>query len=270
MVQRVIFRFPLVVAILGFISSNGQVLIGPTVGGGVSWVSFHDPVSRQFYKQTPVPTFTLGMALSFQVRKNFYMHSSLLYSRKGENLSSNTSPDLAQKEVYHYIDAPIIFTHEFKIKFGRNKIIKWYAGLGPNISYWLNGRGTVITSGMKEDLLPTLHYKIAFQQTPDNPDPSKVYVADANRMQLGLNLATGWVFEPAGLQKIYITVRYEIGHTYLSKSGVENLTGINDYHGDMQARPMGLRITAAYVIDLKTADRKKGKSTSTITKKRKR
>jgi hypothetical protein len=160
-----------------------------------------------------------------------------------------------------------VFAREFKIKFKENKVVKWYFGMGPNIGYWLNGKGTLINNQLLEDGFGTQSYKIDFNRT-DSPNPSKVNIPDANRFQLGLNIATGWVFEPVGLQKIYVNIRYEIGHTYISKDGMETFAGINDYHGDMKARNMGLRMSVSYLIDLKPAERKKGKSSSNIGKKR--
>jgi hypothetical protein len=272
MLKRAFFRVSiLLVAVFSPIYSSGQILVGPVAGGGSSWVSFHDSDSRQMYKQTPVPTFHFGAAVSFQVRKNFYMHTAALYSRKGENLGSNTDVSLKQKEIYHFIEVPIVFAREFKIDLGKNKIVKWYVGIGPNISYWLNGRGSLINNQLLENGFPPANYKIDFRSS-DNPDPSKVYIPDANRFQLGLNIATGWVFEPVGLQKIYFNVRYEIGNTYISKSGYESFynLGLNEYHGDMQARIMGLKASISYLIDLKTSERKKGKSSSKIVKKKRR
>ncbi|MBI1770691.1 MAG: outer membrane beta-barrel protein [Bacteroidetes bacterium] len=266
---RVLFPISLVSVILSMTPASGQVLVGPVAGGGVSWVSFHEKESRQLYKQVPVPSFMGGIGLSFQVRKNFYMHTAALYSRKGENLSSSVDPNLKHKEIYHFIDVPIVFAREFKINLGHNKIVKWYAGIGPNIGYWLNGKGSVINNQLLEDGFGQMDYKIEFKGS-DNPDPSRVYITDANRFQLGLNLATGWVFEPVGLQKIYFNVRYELGHTYISKGGMETFTGINDYHGDMKARNMGLRISVSYLVDLKPSEKKKGKSVDSSGKKIKR
>src|SRR5437879_3080619 len=128
--------FSALLGLFGLLHSGtalGQILVGPVAGGGVSWVSFHESDSRHFYKQTLVPSFQFGGGASFQVRKNFLMHTAVLYSRKGENLSSNVDPDLQHKEIYHFIDVPIVFAREFKINLGTNKIIKWYFGLGPNI-----------------------------------------------------------------------------------------------------------------------------------------
>jgi len=244
---------------------SAQILVGPTVGTGISWVSFHEKDSRKFYKQTPMIGWLGGVDLSFQVRKSFYMHTALIYSRKGKNLSSDQAPDLKQREVDHHIDMPVLFTHEFKIKMGRYKVVKWYGGIGPNISYWLGGKGTLNTSQLLEDGYPPIDYSVGFKEQDSNGG-SVVTVHQANRLQLGLNISVGAAFEPWGYHKVYVNLRYELGHSYIAKGAATTFPGVNDYSDDVRARNMGLRLSASYMIDLKTSERKKGKST--IKKKR--
>jgi len=247
---------------------RSQILVGPVVGTGISWVRFHEKESRKFYKQTPVPGWMGGVDVSFMVRKSFYMHTALIYSRKGKRLTSDQSPDLKQKEVDHHIDMPILFTHEFKVKMGRYKVVKLYAGIGPNLSYWLGGRGTLNTSQLLEDGYPPIRYRIGFKEDAGNPSVATVH--GANRLQLGLNISLGADFEPWGYHKVYVNLRYELGHSYLAKGGPTTFPGVNDYSDDVQARNMGLRLSAAYLIDLKTSERKKGKSTMDRVMKKKR
>jgi hypothetical protein len=86
-------------------------------------------------------------------------------------------------------------------------------------------------------------------------------VTGANRLQLGLNLATGISFEPLGYQKMMLTVRYEAGHSFLSPDGSGTFRQTNEYVDDLRTRIQGVRVSFAYLIDLKTEDAKKGKST---------
>ncbi len=131
--------------------STAQLLIGPVAGVGTSWISFHDKESRDFFKQVPVLSYQGGVDISFQVRKNFYLHTALLYSRKGKSITADAAPDLKHKEFYHHLDAPILFTHEFKFKVGQNKVFKLYMGMGPNVSYWLTGKGSLTSAQLLED-----------------------------------------------------------------------------------------------------------------------
>ena len=251
------------------IATKAQLLVGPVAGGGISWVSFHDKKSRDFFKQVPIISYQGGVDISFQVRKNFYLHTALLYSRKGKSVSANAAPDLKHLEIYHHLDVPIVFTHEFKFKVGQNKIFKLYMGMGPNVSYWLNGKGSLTTSQLLEDQTPVLNYTLTFKERETYAE-GVVPIHDANRWQLGLNLASGAVFEPWGGQKIHLSARYELGHSYLAKSGATSFPGVFDYSADLKARNMGLRFSVSYLIDLKPSESKRGKSTADKTIKRKR
>ena len=248
---------------------RAQILVGPVAGTGISWVSFHEKDSRKFYKQTPMIGWMAGVDVSFMVRKSFYMHTALIYSRKGKNLRSDQAPDLKQREVDHCIDMPVLFTHEFKLKIGRYKVVKFYGGIGPNISYWLGGRGTLNTSQLLEDGYPPIRYSVGFK-AQDSNGASVVTVHESNRFQLGLNISLGAAFEPWGYHKVYVNLRYELGHSYLGKGLPTNFPGVNDYSDDTHARNMGLRLSASYLIDLKTSERKKGKSTMDRVIKKKR
>jgi hypothetical protein len=57
-----------------------------------------------------------------------------------------------------------------------------------------------------------------------------------------------------------VLMRYELGHSFLSRT--TDGTFIPTYYKDvLRSRNKGLRLSVSYLIDLRTEDRKKGKST---------
>jgi hypothetical protein len=257
---------------LPFISSEaaGQVLIGPTAGVNVSWISYDNKDLKDVYNITPVIGYHAGLDVSFQVRKRFFLNTSFIYSTKGK-LEKGELDELHRNEVsYRYFEVPIIYTAEFKGKFGKgNREYKWYVGAGPNISYWLGGRGTISSSDFDEVNVLAYDYKIVFRKEPDQVQSGEMGVLDPNRIQLGLNVSTGFVFEPMGYQKFMIMFRYELGHTFLSGETNGTFPGIL-YQDPMRVRNQGFRISMSYMVDLKISERKKGKSTSKESRRRKR
>lgn len=243
------------------LSSKAQVLVGPIFGPQISWVSFDDKDNARRYKQTPVLGFHAGANLSFRVQKRFFLHTALLYSEKGKQLERKNDNMFENKAKYKYIEMPLAYTVEFITKTGTNRQFKWYLGLGPNISYLLSGKGTLSSSELDEILINPIKYKMAFEKSEDEVANNEMAVQDPNRLQLGLNLSSGLVFEPLGLGKIMLTFRYEFGHSFFSKDGRGILTQSNDYVDDLKVRNQGFRLSAAYLIDLKTDQKKKGKST---------
>jgi hypothetical protein len=60
-----------------------------------------------------------------------------------------------------------------------------------------------------------------------------------------------------------VTARYELGHSYLSPEdkGEFGLAGNLNYSDDLKIRIKTISLSVFYYIDLKTEERKKGKST---------
>ena len=208
---------------------------------------------------SPVLGFHVGGHLSFKVQKRFFLHTSLLYASKGRMLEGKLDQQLKSTARYNFIEMPISYTVDFKAKIGQSKEFKYFFGIGPNISYWLGGKGTLYNSDIEENNRPELSYTIVFKKTPESQAADEMNVPEPNRFQLGLNLVAGMVLEPANRQRIMVSLRYELGHSYLAKSG-----GVFQdiyFEDPLRSRNQGFRISLAYLIDLKTEERKKGKST---------
>ncbi len=242
-------------------AKTSKILIGPVAGVNYSWSSFGDSDDRSTFNTTPVFGFHVGGHIAFKVRKRFFLHTSVLYSTKGRIVESKIDPLLRSKSTYKYIDMPIVYTVDFKGKIGENKEFKYFLGIGPNVSYWLGGKGNVNASGLNELALPSLDYKIVFKKDESTLKENEMNVATPNRFQLGLAVTAGIEFEPGSLNRIMLNVRYELGHSYLSKTADGIFATDFNYQEPLQARNQGFRISLAYLIDLKVEQRKKGKST---------
>jgi hypothetical protein len=238
-----------------------QILVGPVAGAQYSWISYDDKDNKDLYKVKPVPGFHAGAMISFLVRKRFFLHTSFLYSTKGKIIEGKQDRLLRNEVRYHYIDVPIVYTVDFRANIGRFKEFKYYLGIGPNISYWLGGKGKFYDTNLSElGVFEDREYKIVFKKAPEDTEADEMTVQEPNRIQLGLNLAAGAVFEPFGYQKIMFTVRYELGHSFFSRTSGGVFA--DSYHvDDLRSRNQGLRVSLAYLIDLRVENRKKGKST---------
>ncbi len=235
-----------------------QILVGPVAGANYSWTSFRDKDLKDAYSMTPVFGFHAGGHLAFKVRKRFFLHSSLVYASKGRILKGELDTKLRNSARYSYIDLPISYTVDFKGKIGNSKEFKYFLGIGPNISYWLSGKGTLYNSDFEENNREEVSYKIAFRKPADDQPLDEMRVEEPNRLQLGLNFVAGLVLEPAPRQRIMFSIRYELGHSYLGKTnGIFEDTYFQD---PLQSRNQGFRVSLAYLYDLKVEDRNKGKS----------
>jgi Outer membrane protein beta-barrel domain len=240
---------------------KAQILIGPVAGPQVSWVSYDDKDSKGKYSQTPVYGYHAGLGLSFRVHKRFFLHTAFLYSTKGKALEGKDDQLLKYRVKYNYIDVPMVYTVEFLHKVGKTKQYKFFFGIGPNLSYWLGGKGYLENTQLNEMIIDRVNFKTVFGREENDYSDTEMNVNKSNRLQLGLNLATGFVFEPLGYQKIMFTVRYEAGHSFLSPEGNGTFRQTNEFEDDMRTRIQGLRMSFSYLIDLKNEESKKGKST---------
>lgn len=246
--------------------SYAQILIGPVAGPQVSWVSFEDKDVRKGYTRQPVAGYHVGVGLAFRVHKRFFLNGAFLYSTKGKTLAGANDDLLKVKARYRYIDVPIAYTVEFVSNVSKTRRYKWYFGMGPNVSYWLSGKGSLENAELSEILINRIDYKIVYNKEPGTFADDEMNVRDPNRLQLGLNLSAGFVFEPMGYQKFMVNFRYEAGHSLFSRAGEGRFNLTNEYVDNLNTRNQGFRLSIAYLVDLKTEERKKGKST--IDKKR--
>lgn len=243
--------------------SRGQVYVGPMVGGQLSWTKFDNEDYYDSYGIKPVWGYHAGANVSLKVRNRFFLHTSFLYSVKGRTIEGKQDPLLENRARYNFIEVPIIYAVDFRARLGGGKEFKYYFGLGPNISYWLGGKGKIYNSDLNENAdyaSKDLEYRIVFRPDGAEALPDEMNVTTPNRIQLGLNLASGFVFEPQPNQRILLLLRYELGHSFLSRESEG--TFVPTYYTDvLQSRNKGIRLSVSYMVDLRTEDRKRGKST---------
>ena len=247
----------------GAVICHAQVYVGPVAGGQISWTKFDDNSLNDSYNIAPVWGYHAGANVSLKVRNRFFLHTSFLYSTKGRKIRGRLDPLLSNTVRYDFIEVPIIYAVDFRGQLGRGKTFKYFFGIGPNISYWLGGKGNIYNSDLAENAdyaSRNLEYTIVFKKAPADAAPNEMNVEDPNRVQLGLNLASGLVFEPQPNQRILVLLRYELGHSFLSRTS--DGIFIPTYYKDvLQTRNKGFHLSVSYLVDLRTEDRKRGKST---------
>jgi hypothetical protein len=228
-----------------------------------------DSQFRKEAKIRPVAGYNAGAVFSFKVKDRFFLHTEYLYSVKGKKIVGRTDPRLEDNVRYNYIEVPILYNMYFKgqLKMKSIKQFKWYAGIGPNLSYWLGGRGNVYNDQLKEDDIPVIKYKIKFGKRPENESRSEiVYYNDVKRFQLGLNIGGGILLEPINNRKIMVDLRFSIDHTWLGKPESADYLYPLNYDDNLKARNVGAKLSLMYLFETSLDKKSLNKGKSTIKK----
>jgi hypothetical protein len=250
------------------IPGYSQILVGPVIGGQLGWASFEDKENKDLYSISPKLSWHAGASVAFRVQKRFFLQTSVLYSQKSKMIDGKIEKYFYNETKFNYIDVPILYTAEFKAKLGRDKVYKYYIGVGPTVSYWLGGKGVLRHDDLNENGINpnkgyTLPYTITFNKKPEDVKQGEMNVEDPNRLQLGLNISTGIIFEPMGIHKIMVSTRYEFGHTLMSRTskGYFGIPSLLSYEDNLRVHNNTLVLSLHYFLDLKTEEKNKGKST---------
>lgn len=254
--------------VLSFLVLSNHFLAAQIVQAGfkagvqVNWVALDDASFGDSVRVSPTPGFDLGGAVSFKVRDRYFLHTEYVYSQKGKILKGKIDPLLHDKVTYHYFEIPALFTMHFKGRLGENREFKWYMGIGPNVSYWIGGKGVIESSDLKENFIDKLDYSITFGPRKDTQHPEVIYYDRANRFQFGLNVGAGLMIEPGERNKVMIDFRYGFDQTRLGK-GLADYQIPADYDDNLRVRYRSLKVSVIYLTEfnLDKKSRNKGKST---------
>lgn len=232
---------------------NAQILIGAKTGARMSWLTY-DALDTEEFKAKPFFGYSVGITTAFKVKKRFFLELDILYSRQGKTIEGKNEPPLKNVGIYHYINTPVIYRVDF-INSVWNTQFKWFLGIGPNVNFWWKGNGRLKAEELKEVNIEELEYEIKFEEFPASPDPRTLYYGDVNRVQVGLVMAAGLVFEPRPNQSILVEFRYELGHSYMAK-GPGIFTDAIAYQDNLKARNHGIQLSISYLIDIKSDGKK--------------
>jgi hypothetical protein len=256
---------PLICILMSYETHSQVIHAGLKAGANYSWIRYEDSGYRDLTSVTPIVGFNAGVVASFKMKERFFLHTELIYSTKGRVTEGELGA--TDKVTYQYIELPLTYNLYFKGKLRSKSIkyFKWYAGIGPNFSYWLGAKGVLSNDELREYGVNELPYKVKFGPRPasDVGNTEVVYYEDVKRMQLGVNIGGGILLEPISGNKIALDVRFELGHTWLGTTESSDFVIPVTYEDNLKARNMGLRVSAMYMLEFNVDKkvRNRGKST---------
>lgn len=226
---------------------TAQVHIGPKVGARMNWLTY-DEFDKEAFTKQPFFSYSAGVTMDFKVKKRFSLQLDVMYSRQGKKIKGIADPTLENTGIYHYLNTPIIYKIDFYEAIW-DRQFKWFLGVGPNVNFWLKGNGRLSSVELYESNIDELEYEILFEPYQEQAGSGNLYVGEPNRVQVGLVLAAGVVFEPAAGKSIYVDLRYEWGHSYLAKDSVV-FQDVIAYEDNLRASNHGIQLSVCYVFDI--------------------
>ena len=237
-----------------------EIRVGPTIGAQLSRPYYDNRDYSKVYVPGYGLSFQAGGVLQIKASDYFALHTELLY-RQVSKRTKGTDNYTISRDTYNYLSAPILLR-------GSIPVGQWevYLNGGPSISYWLGGHSYLRHSELIEMEVYELDHRIAFRETPtEDLFNEPLYVNNANRIQLGLELGSG-VMVPLNGRYLMVDLRYRWGHTNMAKPDSEYTTLIF-YDDDLSFATHSWAVSLAYLIEFDLVKlTRKGKRKTTIGK----
>lgn len=219
-----------------------QTYFGFKAGVNASKAYFDSEVYQKFYTTKIKPGYTVGGVFLIENKERYGLYTEFLYSVKGKSVESRANDYETNIASYQFLDFPIMFRVKFK-----QKKYNWFLQLGPEISYWLGGKGAFEVYQPDRDIIVTYEYTLNFGERQNTSDIMNV--EDANRVQLGLALGGGFIWDLNNGNHISFDMRFSFGHTFMGgyESGSIPNIGLKD---NFEHTNNTLSISAVYYFDI--------------------
>ncbi len=223
-----------------------QVEMGLRLGANVSRSTFDNDIYKKFTNSNlKFGKLLGGIVFVFENPKKdkYALQTEFYVEQIGRNVKVNGSfgDFTLNRAVYNYIHWPMMFRMRFK-----SSGFDFYALLGPQVSYWLGGKGVITRYDQSRNTYNKYDYKINFGEPID--DFGNMNMVDFNRWQLGISLGGGALYEINDVSRVAIDVRLYLSHTYMGtkESGVIPKLGFTD---NFESTNQVLEVSVIYTFD---------------------
>lgn len=244
--------------ILANVACAQKYSFGLRFGGSVNWASFRDKYQKDTFSIQPTPGFSLGALIGFPLKNNYSVIIEGGFSQKGRILKDELA-QLENHSTYKFVEGALLLRKAYKFQLGKTVPAEWFFNIGPEVGYWLSGKGYFTAGG------PRYPYQIEFDKAP-NGDMKYLYYNSANRMFFGLVLGVGMKAPLRNNTAISAELRFISGHTNLGNNEYEYhprewYSMILNHNDTMRMNLKVISLSVAYTYDFDKVESRKGKST---------
>jgi hypothetical protein len=228
--------------------SKAQIYLGGKMGFQLSKHNFFDEDFKKSNNIGFLPGFNIGLATNLKISNSFDLYNEINYSTKGTRIS-NYTVHVKDKLQLSYLDFPFLL----RTSIYKDPYCKVFLQMGPTIGFWLKGKGLIQSDELLEEGFFKLKYDFKFNENTPHIMHG-VTVPEPNRTQLSLNVGIGTEMTLRSKHVFLVDLRYEMGHTYLSKSD-EMRYYIHGYAHNYKANNQVFMISTAYLLNMQTVRR---------------
>jgi len=236
--------------------------LGLKAGPSITRAFFADKDAASDFKSKVKVGFSAAGVIQFPLKKQFAFVTEAGYAVKGRTISFNEDT-WKNKATYQFVDLSMALRKSFNLQIKKNVPTRCFFNVGPNIEYWLNGKGKIITQAL------STNYSVVFNKIPDGNIRNN-YLTEVNRWFFGMDLGIGADANITKTQRVLVELRFTYGHTNMGKKNGNSTIDILGFEDNIKANFKTLTLSGCYFLDLDRRKSKFGKSTKDREIKRKR
>jgi opacity protein-like surface antigen len=221
-----------------------QTTIGVVAGVSASRPSYRSSDFREYHSAGVGPGYAVGVHLQFDIIDRIGLVFEPAWSVKGWKVNSRLSDYAWDRINMHMIDLPALVRFN-----GGRKHYRYYLNAGPELNFWLGGRGEVGIADQNQGVTNVYPYRLNFGGY--RPDMTYMNMMDANRVQISFVAGAGIQFELKENRFAGLDVRYAFGNTFFGANpgGEIPMLGVTE---NFEAGLNVLSLRATYSISLQS------------------
>jgi hypothetical protein len=231
--------------IAAFISICGysQIYLGLKAGGNATKSVFEDEETyNNFNESFFKPGFTAGGMFYIENKKRYGLCIEALYSVKGRKVESKANSYEKNSATYSYLDFPLLFRVNFPTRY-----FKWYLNAGPEVNYWLRGKGAFEVFDASRSVTTVYDYEVNFGEPKTSLD--YLNVSEAERLQFSFAFGGGFIWELKSADYVSLDFRFSLGHTFMGDRAGSSIPNIGQTE-NFESTNNVISVSGVYYIDL--------------------
>ena len=252
-VKSHILSFVFIVIAGQFVNAQ-KFSLGVKAGPLLTTSSYGNRVSNSDFDPTIKFGYYGAGIVSFPLKDNYDCVIEGGFSRKTRELLISDG-NIRNSAHNNFFDGVLLLRKSFRMNIAPNIPGNWFVDIGPHISYWMGGKGTI--GSVDSEGKP---YNIVFSDTFDIGDFNSMFLINANRWLFGLDIGVGFNAPITQRARLLTELRFTWGHTFYGRRDSEVYYSWVEFEDSLLANERILALTISYIWDVDLQARKKGHS----------